>query len=314
MVALPAARRDPGGCGGGDADDLQLDVRASSRRSASRRSSCTAPQPADPRRPGRRSREQIEGATFVALPGADYGVASATPTADRHVEEFLTGAPAPRDADRVLVDRAVHRHRRLDRARVSSWATRSGASSSSHRARRFGGGTAIRRRRSGFTGDGSSRPSTARHGQSDARRAARRVRLGLQIRAGLHTGEIELAASDRRHGRPHRRARVGNAGPGEVLVSPTVKDLVAGSGLVFADRGAHQLKGVPDQWQLFAASGLASVSARSTTLDCLTGRSFIAGRRSRYFPRPGCWSFAAARLFVAARISSGSCCRFSPCR
>jgi class 3 adenylate cyclase len=77
--------------------------------------------------------------------------------------------------------------------------------------------------------------------------------LELDIRAGLHTGEIELAGNDVRGLAVHIGARVSSlAGPGETLVSSTVKDLVAGSGITFADRGMHQLKGVPDEWRLFA--------------------------------------------------------------
>jgi class 3 adenylate cyclase len=77
--------------------------------------------------------------------------------------------------------------------------------------------------------------------------------LGLEVRAGCHTGEIELLGADVGGMAVHIGARVGAlAGPSEVLVSSTVKDLVAGSGLAFADRGEHQLKGVPDTWHLYA--------------------------------------------------------------
>ena len=80
--------------------------------------------------------------------------------------------------------------------------------------------------------------------------------MGLPIRAGVHTGEVERRGERIAGVGVHTAARVlGKADPGEVLVSRTVKDLVAGSGLVFTDRGTHQLKGVPDEWQLFAASG-----------------------------------------------------------
>jgi len=79
--------------------------------------------------------------------------------------------------------------------------------------------------------------------------------LGLQIRFGLHTGELELAGSDVRGIAVHTGARVaGKAGPGEVLASSTVKDLVAGSGLEFEDRGSHELKGVPGEWHLYAVA------------------------------------------------------------
>jgi class 3 adenylate cyclase len=77
--------------------------------------------------------------------------------------------------------------------------------------------------------------------------------LGIEIRAGLHTGECEMI--DRKVGgiAVNIGARVrAMADPGEVLVSNTVKDLVAGSGLLFEDRGEHELKGVPGEWRLWA--------------------------------------------------------------
>jgi class 3 adenylate cyclase len=77
--------------------------------------------------------------------------------------------------------------------------------------------------------------------------------LGLSIRAGLHTGECEIADSNVAGIAVHTGARVAaQAGADEVLVSNTVKDLVAGSGIEFIDRGAHELKGIPGQWRLFA--------------------------------------------------------------
>jgi pimeloyl-ACP methyl ester carboxylesterase/class 3 adenylate cyclase len=76
--------------------------------------------------------------------------------------------------------------------------------------------------------------------------------LGLEVRAGLHTGELELADHSVRGLAVHIGQRVlAEARPGEVLVSSTVKDLVAGSGLTFSDRGVRALKGVPEQWRLF---------------------------------------------------------------
>jgi class 3 adenylate cyclase len=76
--------------------------------------------------------------------------------------------------------------------------------------------------------------------------------LGLEIRAGCHTGEVELAGSDIRGLAVHIGARVAAlAGPSEILTSSTVKDLTVGSGLVFEDAGEHDLKGVPDAWRLF---------------------------------------------------------------
>jgi class 3 adenylate cyclase len=77
--------------------------------------------------------------------------------------------------------------------------------------------------------------------------------LGLEVRAGLHTGECELLDGKVAGIAVHTGARVASyAKPGEVLVSSTVKDLVAGSGLSFQDRGTHELKGVPGEWRLYA--------------------------------------------------------------
>jgi class 3 adenylate cyclase len=77
--------------------------------------------------------------------------------------------------------------------------------------------------------------------------------FGLQVRAGLHTGECELVDNDVRGIAVHIGARVSaEAGPGEVLVSRTVKDLVAGSGIEFDDRGVVALKGVPGDWSLYS--------------------------------------------------------------
>ena len=83
--------------------------------------------------------------------------------------------------------------------------------------------------------------------------------LGIDVRAGLHTGEIELDGHDVTGIAVTIGARVGAlAAPGEVLVSSTVKDLVAGSDLRFEERRAVELKGVPGKWQLFAAEGAAA--------------------------------------------------------
>jgi len=80
--------------------------------------------------------------------------------------------------------------------------------------------------------------------------------LGIDLRAGLHTGEIELRGDDVAGMAVHIGARVSAlAGAGEVLVSSTVKDLVAGSGIEFEDRGERELKGVPGSWRLYAVAG-----------------------------------------------------------
>src|SRR5260370_39881290 len=79
--------------------------------------------------------------------------------------------------------------------------------------------------------------------------------LNLEVRCGLHTGECEVVGEDLAGIAVHIGARVAaKAAPGEGLVSQTVRDLVAGSGLTFAERGVHTFKGVPSEWPLFQAS------------------------------------------------------------
>ena len=79
--------------------------------------------------------------------------------------------------------------------------------------------------------------------------------IGIEVRAGLHTGEVEVVGDDIAGVAVHIGARVASlATAGEVLVSSTVRDLVAGSGIGFADRGTHALKGVPDEWRLYAVT------------------------------------------------------------
>jgi class 3 adenylate cyclase len=88
-----------------------------------------------------------------------------------------------------------------------------------------------------------------------AREIGRQARqLGLEVRAGIHTGEVERLGDGIAGIAVHIGARVVKlAGEGEVLVSGTVRDLVAGSGLEFSDRGTHELPGVPGEWRVFAA-------------------------------------------------------------
>jgi class 3 adenylate cyclase len=77
--------------------------------------------------------------------------------------------------------------------------------------------------------------------------------VGVEVRAGIHTGEVELIGDDVGGMAVNIGARIGAlAGPGEVLVSSTVRELVVGSGLEFADRGVEALKGAPGEWHLFA--------------------------------------------------------------
>jgi class 3 adenylate cyclase len=108
------------------------------------------------------------------------------------------------------------------------------------------------------TGDGILARFTA---PAQAVRCARAMvetaeRFGMELRAGLHAGEVELRGDDIGGLAVHIASRVSAmAGPGEVLVTGTVRDLVVGSGIVFDDRGRHNLKGVPDEWQVLAVEG-----------------------------------------------------------
>jgi pimeloyl-ACP methyl ester carboxylesterase len=202
--------------------------------------------------------EQIPGAKAVELPGGDHmpWLGDQEAVLDE-VEEFLTGVRPHPVLDRVLAtvlfsdivgstelaaelgDRRwrslLEQHNALVRRELLRF-----------RGRELG--TAG----DGFlaTFDGPARAVVCAVAIRDAARA-----LGLQIRFGLHTGELELEGTEIRGIAVHTGARVAaKAGPGEVLTSSTVRDLVAGSGLEFEDRGSHTLKGVPGEWHLYAVS------------------------------------------------------------
>jgi class 3 adenylate cyclase len=206
---------------------------------------------------GRYLAEQIPGARYVELPGDDhFWFAGDTDTVLAHIQEFLVGArPAP-EPDRVLAtimftdivgstERAVALgDRRWRDALESHNAVVRGA------LERFRG-REVDTAGDGFlaTFDGPARAIRCGLAISQATRD-----LGIDVRVGIHTGEIELAGDDIRGIAVHIGSRItAMAGPGEVLVSGTVKDLVIGSGIVLADRGAHVLRGVPGTWQIFAA-------------------------------------------------------------
>ena len=207
---------------------------------------------------GRYLASHIPHARYVELPGQDhlwwFGDRDALLD---EVEEFLTGSPATGGSQRalmtVLFTDLVDSTQRAAELGDRSW--RDLNSSHEHDVRtelaRFRG-RPVKTMGDGFlaTFDGPAR----------AIRCACAIReqsteLGLPMRAGLHTGECELIGDDVGGIAVNIGARVGAlAGPGEVLVSSTVKDLVIGSGIEFADRGAHELKGVPGKWRLFAVT------------------------------------------------------------
>jgi class 3 adenylate cyclase len=204
---------------------------------------------------GRYLAENIAGASLVELPGDDHlpwvGDAEAI---IGEIQEFITGARTLPQADRVLATVLF-----TDIVGSTAQAAQLGDANwkdllDAHHARvreqleRYGG----REQRS--TGDGFF---ALFDGPARAIRCALAIMqvlepLGLQIRAGVHTGEVELAGNRVEGLAVHIGARVAaSAGAGQVLVSRTVKDLVAGSGLSFQDAGTHSLKGVPEEWQLF---------------------------------------------------------------
>jgi class 3 adenylate cyclase/alpha-beta hydrolase superfamily lysophospholipase len=206
---------------------------------------------------GRYIAERIPGARLVELPGDEHPIAGGD--LDRladEIEEFLTGVRPAAEPDRVLAtvvftdivgstDRAValgdrawrdllDRHHAIVRRELER-----------HRGRE------VDTAGDGFlaTFDG---PARAVRCACAIREALRE--LGLEVRAGVHTGEVQLQGEGVAGVAVHTGARVSAlAGPGEVLVSRTVTDLTAGSGLVFEPRGEHELKGVPGTWQLYAA-------------------------------------------------------------
>ena len=203
--------------------------------------------------------ERIRGARLVELPGVDHlpFVGDQNAILDE-IEEFLTGVRRGTEIDRVLAtvlftdivgstERAIQlgdrewrdlleSHHLLVRRELERWR-----------------GTEVATAGDGFfaTFDG---PARAIHCACAIRDSVRS--LGLEIRAGLHTGECEIHGTTVAGVAVHIGARVsGLAGPGEVLVSSTVRDLVAGSGIEFEARGEHELKGVPEQWRLYSVVG-----------------------------------------------------------
>jgi class 3 adenylate cyclase len=208
---------------------------------------------------GRYLAERIPGAKLVELDGADhlFWVGEADAILDE-IEEFLTGLRRGPEPDRVLATVLFTDLVGSTELAVELGDTRWRYLLESHQAQvrrqleRFRG-REVKTMGDGFlaTFDGPARAIRCAQAVVDQSRG-----LGLETRAGLHTGECELMNDDVGGIAVHIAARVATlAKAGEVLVSSTVKDLVAGSGLTFADRGVHALKGVPDDWRLFAAAG-----------------------------------------------------------
>jgi class 3 adenylate cyclase len=202
----------------------------------------------------------VTGAKYVELPGRNlYHIVEPWRDSFQEIAQFLTGEqPAVQD-DRVLATvlftDIVDSTRRAAELGDRNWRALLDAHDNVVRAQL----TRFRGREVNTSGDGFL---ATFDGPQRAIRCAMAIRdavqaLGLQVRAGLHTGEVEIRGDDIGGIAVHIGARVSAlAAANDVLVSTTLRDLVIGSGLEFEDRGAHQLKGVPGEWRLFAvASG-----------------------------------------------------------
>jgi class 3 adenylate cyclase len=209
------------------------------------------------RHAGRELAAHIPGARYVELAGIDHvpwaGDAEAVLG---EVEEFLTGSRSVPEPDRVLATVMFTDLVGSTQRAVELGDARWRELLSAHQA-------AVRRELARFRGrevktlgdgclatfDGPARAIRCGGAIAQAARSA-----GLEVRIGLHSGEVELMDGDVGGIAVHIAARIGAlAAAGEVLVSSTVKDLVAGAGIGFVDRGARRLKGISDEWRVFAA-------------------------------------------------------------
>ncbi len=214
---------------------------------------------------GRALAEMLPGARYVELPGADHAwFAGDQDEVLDEIEEFVTGARREREPERVLATvlftdivnstqraasagdrewrRMLERHDELVRRELDRFR-----------------GREIKHTGDGFLAafDGPARAVQCAAAITDSVR-----RIGLEVRAGVHTGECELRGEDLAGMAVHIGARVGAlAESGEVLVSNTVKDLVIGSGLAFREQGTQYLKGVPGEWRLYALDRPGALAA-----------------------------------------------------
>jgi class 3 adenylate cyclase/pimeloyl-ACP methyl ester carboxylesterase len=215
---------------------------------------------------GRHLAEAIEGAKLSVFPGRDHfiWIGAWEPMID-DIEQFLTGARGRVEPDRalatILFTDIVDSTSRTATAGDARWRAVLERHDEVTRTEleRYGG------RLIKTLGDGAL---AVFEGPAKAIRCARAVcaevrPLGIEIRAGVHTGECELRGDDVAGIAVNVGARIGAlAGPSEVLVSSTVRELVLGSGLDFAERGSHVLKGVPGDWRLFAVVDDGRADAR----------------------------------------------------
>jgi class 3 adenylate cyclase len=202
--------------------------------------------------------DHISGAKYVELPGRNlFHFVEPWRESFQEIAEFLTGHQAEVADDRVLATvlftDIVDSTRRAAEIGDRDWHALLDAHDGVVRAQL----TRFRGREVNTSGDGFL---AMFDGPQRAIRCAMAIRdavqaLGIEVRAGLHTGECEVRGDDIGGIAVHIGARVSAlAGPNDVLVSSTLRDLVIGSGLEFEERGAHELKGVPGEWRLFAVA------------------------------------------------------------
>ena len=202
--------------------------------------------------------ERIHGARVVELPGNDhFPWVGDTEAVLGEVEEFLTGVRQEPEFDRVLATVMFTDIVRATETAATLGDARWRALLQSHHALVRDQLARFRGREIDTAGDGFlasfDGPARAVRCASAVSREVRR--LGLEVRAGLHTGECEVMGEKLGGIAVHTGARVASlASAGEVLVSGTVKDLVAGSGIKFVERGTYTLKGVPGEWPLYAVA------------------------------------------------------------
>ena len=203
--------------------------------------------------------DHIAGAQLVARPGKASGfIPVSFPGTAEHIAGFLTGATTPVAIDRVLTtilfSDIVASTSQLVDVGDEAWRRLLDAHDRAIREQiRIYRGREVNTTGDGFvvSFDGPARGIRCAQAITEAV-----ATLGLEIRIGLHCGECEVRGDDLAGLAVHIAARVGSlAGPGEVLVSGTVRDLVAGSGIEFDGHGEHELKGIPGSWKLFAVTG-----------------------------------------------------------
>lgn len=209
---------------------------------------------------GKEVADLIEGAKFVELPGRNfYHVVEPWRDSFQEIAQFLTGEQPEVADDRVLATvlftDIVDSTRRAAEMGDRHWRALLDAHDAIVRSQlnRFRG-REVNTSGDGFLAmfDGPQRAIRCAMAIRDAVRT-----LGIQVRAGLHTGECEVRGDDIGGIGVHIGARVSAlAGSNDVLVSSTLRDLVIGSGLEFEEHGTHQLKGVPGEWRLFAVASV----------------------------------------------------------